>query len=115
MKFISDNAYDDNRIGFLFGVLCNGEEQMRYDAIIQFCACNKSLDSFVSLSLLPTHMSWYGSEVPVIERWIAFLNRIKTALKGIDFIEHRAILSQRIDSLEKRKNSVLLEEFLENR
>ena len=56
-----------------------------------------------------------GSEVPIIEQYIAFLIKFRENLKGIQFIEHRAYISEEIQDLQKRKEEVLLREFLEER
>ena len=72
-------------------------------------------DAFRNIHIMPTHASWSGSEVPIIEQYIAFLIKFRENLKGIQFIEHRAYISEEIQDLQKRKEEVLLREFLEER
>jgi hypothetical protein len=60
-------------------------------------------------------MSWSGSEVPIIERQISFLERLKDSLNGFEFIEHRERISMYIHGYRERKEKILLEEFLGER
>lgn len=102
-------------MNFLFGVVCNLPEEQRLSAVMIFCQCNPDFDAFRNIHIMPTHASWSGSEVPIIEQYIAFLIKLRGNLKGIQFIEHRAYISERIQDLQKRKEEVLLREFLEER
>lgn len=60
-------------------------------------------------------MSWSGSEAPLIEGHITFLRSLKDELHGIEYIEHRAYLDERIQWLQKDKDNILLREFLEDK
>ena len=113
--YIEKNSNDEAAMKFLFGVVCNLPEQHRLPAIAAFCANNPSYENFCNIQLTPTHMSWSGSEVPVIERQIAFLERLRESLLGIQFIEHRARISAMIQFYQESKERVLLKEFLEDR
>jgi len=113
--YIEKNSNDEAAMKFLFGVVCNLPEQHRLPAIVAFCANNPSYENFCNIQLTPTHMSWSGSEVPVIERQIAFLKRLRESLLGIQFIEHRARISAMIQFYQESKERVLLKEFLEDR
>lgn len=102
-------------MNFLFGIVCNLPEEQRLPAIVTFCQCNPAFDAFRSIHILPTHASWSGSEVPILEQRIAFLIELKDSLKGIQFIEHRTYISEKIRNLQEGKEDVLLREFLEER
>jgi|GEM_PF-2286340 len=82
--------------------------------ILFICKINKDLSLFKKIEFLPLSSCGWGSEIPTIEENISFLNCIKDALSGIDFIEHRLFLSDKIDGLEKYKSKVLLRDFLED-
>lgn len=47
--------------------------------------------------------------------YFAFLSEIKDSLIGMQFVEHRAHISEKIRNLQERKEDVLLREFLEER
>ena len=113
--YVEANCYDGESMNFLFGIVCNLPEEQRLPAIVTFCQCNPAFDAFRSIHILPTHASWSGSEVPILEQRIAFLIELKDSLKGIQFIEHRTYISEKIRNLQERKEDVLLREFLEER
>lgn len=99
---------------FLFDAICNCSREQLFDAIRMFCKYNKSFEDFRLIHLVPTHLSWAGSEVPFIEKQIQFFEDLKNELLGFDYIEHRAYLSDYIKSYQQEKAAVLLKEFLEN-
>lgn len=113
--YVEANCYDGESMRFLFGIVCNLPEEQRLPAIVTFCQCNPAFEAFRSIYILPTHASWSGSEVPILEQHIAFLSEIKDSLKGMQFVEHRAHISEKIRNLQERKEDVLLREFLEER
>lgn len=113
--YVEANCCDGKSMEFLFGIVCNLPEEQRLPAIVTFCQCNPAFDAFRSIHILPTHASWSGSEVPILEQRIAFLIELKDRLKGIQFIEHRTYISEKIRNLQERKEDVLLSEFLEER
>ena len=115
VHYIESNYNDRVSMSFLFGVVCNLPEEQRLSAVMIFCKCNPDFDAFRNIHIMPTHASWSGSEVPIIEQYIAFLIKFRENLKGIQFIEHRAYISEEIQDLQKRKEEVLLREFLEER
>lgn len=115
LDYIESNYNDRVSMSFLFGVVCNLPEEQRLSAVMIFCKCNPDFDAFRNIHIMPTHASWSGSEVPIIEQYIAFLIKFRENLKGIQFIEHRAYISEEIQDLQKRKEEVLLREFLEER
>ena len=63
--------------------------------------------------MLPTHMSWSGSEIPIIDSQLMFLEKLSGELQGVQFIEHRVYLSGLIHEKRAYKEEVLLREFLE--
>lgn len=113
--YVEANCYDGESMRFLFGIVCNLPEEQRLPAIVTFCQCNPAFEAFRSIYIIPTHASWSGSEVPILEQHIAFLSEIKDSLRGMQFVEHRAHISEKIRNLQERKEDVLLREFLEER
>ena len=113
--YVEANCYDGESMRFLFGIVCNLPEEQRLPAIVTFCQCNPAFEAFRSIYIIPTHASWSGSEVPILEQHIAFLSEIKDSLRGMQFVEHRVHISEKIRNLQERKEDVLLREFLEER
>lgn len=71
--YVEANCCDGKSMNFLFGIVCNLPEEQRLPSIVTFCQCNPAFDAFRSIHILPTHASWSGSEVPILEQRIAFL------------------------------------------
>lgn len=82
--------------------------------ILEFLKFNKNLDAFKQIYLFPLSCSWSGSEIPLVIEKIAFLNSLKSNLKGLDYIDHRKYIEDYRMKLEEYKEKVELEEYLEN-
>jgi len=112
MEYITINKDDMNKIAEIFDVICNMQVDRKLRFILHFCQINSSYEAFKSIHLLPSSLSWSGSEVPLIEKKIAFLEALKKDLDGIKFIDHRVTLTERIRLQQEYKEKVLLDEFL---
>ena len=99
---------------FLFDVIRDCPQDQFFNALLHFCKCNSDYSDFCKIPLTPTFLTWSGSEVPIIEKQITFLEGLCDALKGFQFIEHRARLSECIQWKQEHKKKVLMEEFLES-
>lgn len=114
-RFLFNNSKDLKSMKILFNVICNCSKEQRIKAIVSFCSYNKSYDAFKAIQLIPTHGGWHGSEIPVLEKRISYLEQLKNELNGYDYIQHRARISEYIQNARERKNKVLTEEFLQNK
>ncbi len=112
-KYISTHGNEVKRIKFLFGILCNCHKDVFMNALLIFCQVNRSVEDFKKIRLAPTSRSWSGSEIPLIDKQLEFLDGLRTQLKGIDFAEHRAWISEWIDDTRKYRASVESEEFVD--
>jgi len=113
--YILKNNTDAHLMKFIISIICNLSEDQRKESILLFCKYNCSYSDFRIMPLLPSHMSWSGSEVPILEEQISFLENLKNELTGFKYVEHRAYLAERIQYIEKEKENVLLQEFIEAR
>lgn len=86
----------------------------KLEILLEFLKLNKNIDAFKALNLFPMGGSYSGSEVPLIIDKIKFLQLLKENMEGVDFIEHRKYIEEYCRKLEKYKDSVELEEYLEN-
>lgn len=112
-RYIDNNSQDHDATEFLFNIICNLSEEQRLFSIKTFCMCNSNYGDFCKVKVLPTHMSWSGSEIPIIDSQLMFLEKLSGELQGIQYIEHRVYLSDLIHEKRVRKGEVLLREFLE--
>ena len=111
--YITEYSRDMERMKYFFYVLCNCPKSVFKQALICFCKNNTSYNDFASLPLDATSKSWSGSEIPLINSELDFLEELKQELRGIDFIEHRAHISSEIQSLRAYKSRIEAEDFIE--
>ncbi len=112
-NYILKYSKDKNRMEFLFGIVCNLSYERCTEITHYFCIQNDCFEDFSELPITRTHNSWSGSEVPTIERKIAYLEGLKDVLKGARFIKHREDLSHHIQKQREYMEAVLLKEFTE--
>ena len=82
--------------------------------ILKFIKINKSIDDFKRIDLFPLTRSWMGSEIPLINGEIKFLKALRDEINGLDYIEHKKYLDDRIKCSEKRKHDVEIWEYTNN-
>lgn len=82
--------------------------------VLEFTKLNKSIDDFKALYLFSLFQSWSGSEIPLINKRIDFMKKLEEQLIGLEFLEHREYLEERIRSEEKHKKKVELSDYIEN-
>lgn len=82
------------------------------DLILYFINKNKDIEIFKKIPLTSRPTVYSGSEVPYIEKDISFLEDLLHSINGIDYIEHRLYLKEKISSNEKYKQQVLVHEFI---
>lgn len=111
--YITEYSRDMERMKYLFYILCNCPKAVFKQSLVCFCKNNTSYDNFASLPLDATSKSWSGSEIPLINSELDFLEDLKQGLRGIDFIEHRAHISSEIQSLRAYKSRIEAEDFIE--
>lgn len=104
---------DSKRIKLLLDVLSCNDENFRRKILMKFLNLNKDDNIFKTLELFPTSYSISGSEMPYIENKIQYLKSIIENLQSIEYLMHRAYLQEYINGLEKQKEKILYEEYLE--
>lgn len=112
-QHISKFGKDMDRMKFLFNILCNCQKDIFMQGLLAFCYVNKSFNDFKSLRLTETSRSWSGSEIPLIDKQLDFLDNLHIQLKGIDFAEHRAWICEQIQSIRNYKAHVEATEFMD--
>lgn len=114
-SYIKINSDNVDYLKLIFRIVMSTLKPYRIEIILYFLNVNKNIEIFKLISLFPTVMSWSGSEVPLIEKEISFLNQLIDNISGIDYIEHKAYLKELIFNKEKYKQQVLVREYLEDR
>lgn len=112
--YIGKNIGNSNNLIIIFEVIATFFVSDKIEFLEELMNYTKDIEVFKSIPLFASFSSWSGSEVPLIEKKIDFLNNLTASLKGTDFIEHRAYLKERKYSFERYKQDILIKEYLEN-
>ena len=111
---LRENSEDIEKCKKIIEVVVNFLPDWKLVYILEFLKFNKNLDAFKQIYLFPLSCSWSGSEIPLVIEKIAFLNSLKSNLKGVDYIDHRKYIEDYRMNIEKYKLKVELKEYLEN-
>lgn len=111
---LRENSVDVKKCKKFIEVVVNFIPDWKMVYILEFLKFNKNLEDFKQISLFPSAYSWSGSRIPLVLEKIEFLKLLKDNLKGIDYIDHRKYIEDYRMRLEKYKEKVELEEYLDN-
>ena len=93
---------DRTKMYCLFSVISQLSKERKKEYLLLFLESNNSFDDFEKLPLTPTHWGWSGSAVPLYSSWIEFLESSLTLFTGLNRIEHKRYVEEKIRSLKKR-------------
>lgn len=113
-NYISQFSNNEEKLNLIFYVISSTFKESRIELIAYFLNVNKDVEMFKKLHLFPWERSWSGSEVPLIEDEIAFLEQLMKSINSIDYIEHKVYLKDCIAHKERYKQDVLVREYLED-
>lgn len=113
-KYIQKNYQDNEKMANVFDVINSSFPSKRKEYILQFLKLNKSIEDFRKIPLFSTFSSWSGSEVPIIEKKIKFLEDINKNINGLDYIEHMDYINSKIEALKKYITDIKIREYLED-
>lgn len=113
-EHIDRYAYNEAKIKDIFDVIATVFPGKRLEYIKGFLEKNNNFDMFTKISLFPSSRSWSGSEVPLIEKDIEFLQKLADEISGVDYLEHKLYLKEWISDRKQYKQKVLKREYMEN-
>ena len=113
-KYIQNNYQDGEKIANMFDVINSSFPSKKKEYMLQFLRLNKSIEDFKKIPLFSTFASWSGSEVPIIEKKIKFLEEINENINGLDYIEHMYYINSTIGGLKKYIADIRIREYLED-
>ena len=113
-EYIKNNYENKDKMYNIFDVIdsCFINKKMEY--VQQFIKLNKSIDDFEKIPLFSGFSSWSGSEVPLIDKKIKFLEDLYDSISGLDYINHKDYIKSKIEILKKYKLDVKVKEYLED-
>ena len=88
------------------------ELKMRY--VLELCEGGLTPEGLRSVPMFITGFgaSWMGSEVPFLRGKIEFVDEVIAQLSGVDFVEHRLVLNEVKEGLERIIGDVEVREFI---
>lgn len=113
MKHYIELYYADiEKMRLIFEINAYIELKSRVDVIKYYLSKNNDLEAFKELYLFPTPPRWTGSELPLIQDEIDFLEKLKSQLTEVCYLPHKSYIDKLIDSKEKYKESTEIKEML---
>ena len=97
----------------LFDALSDLSIDLRRDCIEWFVKENHSYEMFKNLSILPSSWGGFGSQIPIYKGWIDFLNSLLPFFHGIEFINHKKLVLDKIDGVQAMIQQEEISEFIE--
>ena len=117
LEFIKKNIDNLESMKKIFSVFVENQNvQDRLEYISEFLTHNKKCEDFVKLSLIPSSRIFGGSQVPSIDGDIQFWEKLISSdvLEGLEFLEHKVVINEKIEILKREKTNVLLREYQED-
>ena len=111
---LKNSSNDLNRFNKLINSVAVAYPEWEIEYILEFIRINKSIDDFKKIDMFPLIRSWSGSEIPLINSEIKFLEELRDKISGLDYIEHKKYLNERIECRSKWKHEVEIKEYLNN-
>ena len=87
-------------IYLIFDFISTLDEEVKMLAIKTFLSKNKDFDIFKKLSISSNSWLSVGSLVPALQKELDFYESLIPILSGIDFLEHKKLIKERIERLE---------------
>lgn len=110
-KYIEKNCEDIEAVNTLIDAIHAANRKWDLYIILCFIDCNDSIDAFSKIRIFPLLETWTGSEIPLIERKIKFLEELKNKIKGAKYIEHIYFIEEQIRYLRKSKREIIIREY----
>lgn len=110
--FITTYYNDERKMRMISEAVLGFVEEKRIEYIKLFLSCNKNLELFKTWQLFSFSIMWSGSEVPLIQKHIDYLNRLLPLLNGLDFLKHKKYIEDEIAYMKKYMDNVEINEIL---
>ena len=115
LKCYIDIYYEDDlKMIFIFKLISNFSSDKRVYFIKHFLNRNNSFDLFSQLSLVPSREGWSGSRVPKLEKKKEYYKSLLSIMSGIQLLEHRKKIEEKIEYTEEDINHHKKRDFMED-
>lgn len=110
--YIVENSKNEIKMRCLFDALSESAPDLRRDCIGWFVKENHSYEFFKNLSILPSSWGGFGSQIPIYKGWIDFLNSLLPLFHGIEYLDHKKHVLDKIDSVRAMIHHEEISEFI---
>jgi hypothetical protein len=115
LQYIENNILDKVRMQCVFEACSNIDVERRLEFISCFLKLNNDFEFFKSLTLTDYPSGgWSGSVVRVYTSWIEYYKKLLPLLTGLSFINHKKLIQDRLDEIQKWIVSAEVSEILES-
>ena len=97
----------------LFDIISTMHPDARLNLISLFIDLNNDFEVFRHIDILPSSGGWTGSRVPTLVADLNFLERIVPLLTGVEYLEHKNLVNQRIDCIKNEIRREKKKDFTE--
>ncbi|MGH1377163.1 MAG: hypothetical protein ACRBCK_12575 [Alphaproteobacteria bacterium] len=87
---LEKHAEDGDRIRYIFHMSDGFGNERRLHHIKSLLRVTSDVSLFKEINFIPNQSGWSGSQIPSLQAENAFLDRVLSQLRGIDFLEHKA-------------------------
>ena len=113
-KYIIENIEITENIKKIINIVYDIFPSWKKEIILFLIDNNYNIDDFKKINLLPNHSSWSGSEIPIINNNISYLQDLMNSLSGAKYIEHKKYIKDEILYQEKHRKDVELREYMQD-
>ena len=114
-SWLASRSMQDGRLAdFLPDVAMELPENLKVKYIISLCQEGLSSEELKKVPVIMSYFgaSWSGSEIPLLQGKIDFIEEVIENLPGVAFIRHRMVLEDAIASVKRRIEAAEVREFL---
>lgn len=112
---VSHSMCDGNLADYLPDVAMELPRKMKVEYIVRLCQKGLSWEELEKIPIIMSYFgaSWSGSEIPLLQGKINFIEEVIENLPGASFMRHRMILERAIASVKRRIEDAEIREFID--
>ncbi|OFD47716.1 ATP-binding protein [Bacillus mycoides] len=107
-------AKNEELIISLYECLTKFENEKQIEWIVKLIQIRMDFVFFKRIPLLPRSYSWSGSEIPILREHQSLYQQLSDKVQGIQFLEHKKWLQEKIEYIEKKIKRVKVKELAED-
>ena len=111
--YIIKNYYDNYIIlNSLFETIAEHMINKQREYVKVFIDNCKDYEVFKKLPLIPSSYHWSNSAIPLYTSWIDNLEQLKPLFSGLDYLNHKRLIENKIDCLRARIKAEEIDEMI---